>query len=252
MATERTHFTTDQVISYLFGNDSSSEDEENMEETFTNYVGIALSDSEEENVDTDPLRKDDTSFSEDSDDIGQVLTPRPPKSTTSNPSEVVGEQLAVIEDTTFDFVTESVDTSEESGGSLIFDCDSHETSSESDDAGIVGNCNSPPDAAEWEESDSEIGTGRNEDSRRQGRGRGARGQTMVQRFRRGLRGRSRGHGRGLMVQGQRGRGRGRGCGLRVRGQRGRGRGMRVRGQRGRGQQASYIDFIPEEASKANK
>ena len=168
MATGCTHFTTDQVISCLFGNDSSSEDEENLEETFTDYVGIALSDSEEENVDTDPLHQDDTSFGEDSDDIGQMLTPKPPKSTSSTPIEVIGEQLAVnedtiiresiIEDTTFDFVTESVDTSEDSGGSLIFDCDSDETSSGSDGTGIAEDCNSPSGTAvEWEESDPEIG-----------------------------------------------------------------------------------------------
>ena len=55
MAAERTRFITDQVVSFFFADKSSSKDGENVEELFTEYVGIALSDSEEERADTDLL-----------------------------------------------------------------------------------------------------------------------------------------------------------------------------------------------------
>ena len=77
MAAERTRFTTDQVVSFFFADESSSEDGENVEETFTEHVGIALSDSEEERADTDLLSRKNVSAGEDSvfntDATSQVL-----------------------------------------------------------------------------------------------------------------------------------------------------------------------------------
>ena len=72
MAAERTRFTTDQVVAFFFADESSSEDGENVEETFTEYVGIALSDSEEERADTDLLSRKNVSAGEDSVDNGRI------------------------------------------------------------------------------------------------------------------------------------------------------------------------------------
>ena len=58
-----------------FADESWSEDRENVEETFTEYVGIALSDSEEESVDTDLLSTKNVSAGKDSDDNGQIPSP---------------------------------------------------------------------------------------------------------------------------------------------------------------------------------
>lgn len=42
MVAEHSCFTTDQVLSYLFADESPSKDEDSIEETLTEYVGIAL------------------------------------------------------------------------------------------------------------------------------------------------------------------------------------------------------------------
>ena len=221
MAAERTRFTTDQVVSFFFDDESSSEDGENVEETFTEYVGIALSDPEEESVDTDLLSTKNVSACEDSDDNGQIPSPTPTQTGCSTTS-------VLVQDTALDPVVESADTSADSGESIIFDCDSDESDTGSQDSGSEcgsdghGSLSGSPveyDATCISDNDSggsipcvqggnsEAGTigqarGHGYRSRRQTRGRG-RGQRGQSRFRvRGQRGLSRGRGRGHRLRGQ--------------------------------------------------
>ena len=55
MVVERRHSFLDKMVSLFFDNELLSEDGESVEETFTDYVGITLSDSEAENDNADPL-----------------------------------------------------------------------------------------------------------------------------------------------------------------------------------------------------
>ena len=72
MVVERRHSFLDKMVSLFFDNELLSEDGESVEETFTDYVGITLSDSEAENDNADPLWTDNTSFSGDSNNSGQI------------------------------------------------------------------------------------------------------------------------------------------------------------------------------------
>ena len=83
---------------FLFADESWSEDRENVEETFTEYVGIALLDFVEESVDTDLLSTKKASAGEDSDDNGQIPSPTPTQ-TGCNKTSVL------VQDTALDPVT---------------------------------------------------------------------------------------------------------------------------------------------------
>lgn len=103
--------------SFLFTDESSNEDGENVEETFTEYVGIALSDSEEVTADTDLLSPSKASVSEDSADNGHIPSPKPAKTGCRTMSKL-------IQDTILDPVVKFADTSADSGKLVIFNCDS--------------------------------------------------------------------------------------------------------------------------------
>ena len=242
------HFTTDQVVSFFFADESSSKDGENVEETFTEYVGIALSDSEEERADTDLLSMKNVSAGEDFDDNMRI--PSPILTQTGCSTTTV-----LVQDTALDPAVESADTSADSGESFIFEYDSDESNSGSQDSGNEygsdghGSRSGSPveyDATCISDNDSEgsiscvqggeTETGRRGHARghgygslRQNRGRGRQqkgqsrvrgpGQRWLSRDRgRGQRGLSRGRGRGqrrlsrVRGRGQRGLSRGRGRG----------------------------------------
>lgn len=59
------------------------EDEDSIEQTLTEYVGIALSDSAEENANTDPLPMGSTSANQPSDNNGEMSLPNPTKTSCS-------------------------------------------------------------------------------------------------------------------------------------------------------------------------
>ena len=220
MAAKRTRFTTDQVFSYFFTENSSSEDVENVDETFTEYVGIALSDSYEESTDTDLLSTDRTSANEDSDDCGPISSPKPVQTGC-------GTTSLLIQDATPDPVVESADTSTDSDEFVISDFDLDESNSGSQVSGSNDN-NESTSVQSAQGSDSEV------ERRGQARGRGRA---------RGRRGQSRGYGRGYRLSGR--------SQHRAQGRVGT---FGIRGSRtsGRQQPTSYTELIPEQAKSISE
>ena len=200
------------MISYFFTDDSSSEDVENVDKTFTEYVGIALSDCYDESTYTDLLSTDRTSANEDSDDCGPISSPKPAQTGCSTTS-------LLIQDATPDPVVESADTSTDSDEFVISDFDLDESNSGSQVSGSNDN-NESTSVQSAQGSDSEV------ERRGQARGRG-----------RGRRGQSRGYGRGYRLNGR--------SQHRAQGRIGT---FAIRGSRtgGRQQPTSYTELIPEQ------
>ena len=245
-------FTTDQVLAYLLEDDDTNENADRGEETFVDYLGVILEDSEDDRsgaVEVPSADSSDDNSSESDDERSNEEG----KSTERN--DVRGMQdvlhLAYPNPDNTESVLSLAEPNQDKSVNPWESSDTADSSGESDESVFSSNQVSSDDESEQElRMERDVMTGLatlsagQECGRGRGRGRG-RGCGRGQKHGRGWsRGRGRGHGRG---QG-RGRGRGHGRGIRrVRGQRGR---SSCRG-RVRGQSVPVDSNAPEECEDSD-
>ena len=251
-------FTTDQVLAFLLEDDFTNETADRREETFEDYVGVILADSEDDRSDAVEVPSADSNDS----NSGESDDERSAEEANRTEDKDIGTQDVYpnTDNTESMLSVANPDQDQDDSQGLTNPWESSDTadsSGESDESILSSDQLSSDDSERSEGSESEQELGMEQDTLgadqgcgyERGRGRG--------------RGRSRGRGRGRGVDGRsqsRGRGWGRGRSREVNGRgqsRGHGRGRNRGRSRGRGRGRArdqqdllvtgYKDLIPKEA-----